>query len=295
MVYSPTPQLHLPRVLDGVLTQAVLTKLVGRWNDHDQVTAARSWKFRRRRLFSLQTFFVILLCCFLVLRNAASTTFARSDVQFEEEVPQPVDFIIDGSWIQTHHARFHELVWPSDHDGVTNAGYVSRVIVPRRLEDVDLLRLLAADQLRVELFPHRSRNPEVLVRILTNGLQLASPTHVRRKRWSMFSQGPGKWLVFLELAIQYPSKVMISRCSSTWHWAGLNETGLFSKRTVKMPIRALKVTCPCFARGFGFLAPAWPPAATHHPWLAWVSRPGHLLAICLFSSCLRHAIMAGRV
>lgn len=158
-----------------------------------------------------------------------------------------VDYLIEQSWVQKAYPRVLELAPPeSDSDDV-----VRRLLMPRRLEDVVFLRLLRAENLRVDLWPHRSAEPHMHVRIFTDALAFYPPAVPRRNFWTRWLSSDRQWLLVMQAVVHLPRGVALLGCSPQWRWADFNETEPQSlKEAVGLPFRVLEVACPLRPRGF---------------------------------------------
>lgn len=165
----------------------------------------------------------------------------------KDSKPLVVDYVIDRSWISQSHERMHELAPPV----ARISGSVLRLVMARRFEDLHLLRLLTPKQLHVELRPHQTQRSKLVVRILTDGLQLLSaPKPLSRLRRIMWFHRRQQWLVLLETVIHFPSSISATKCSSHWRWVDFSQAEQSAKEIIGTPFRVLEVSCPEMAKGF---------------------------------------------
>eukprot|EP00929_Paragymnodinium_shiwhaense_P080171 TRINITY_DN41797_c0_g2_i1.p1 TRINITY_DN41797_c0_g2~~TRINITY_DN41797_c0_g2_i1.p1 ORF type:complete len:359 (+),score=58.09 TRINITY_DN41797_c0_g2_i1:197-1273(+) len=210
-----------------------------------------------------------------------------------------VDFVIQRSWIRGLHARVYELeppVQPLLTEGGasqlqeepagcllrSDAGCLDgsandfrRLLMPRRFEDVQMLRLLPLDSLRIELWPRRGPGASVLVRVLTDALSFApNPRH------SLWQRPKRHWLVLLEASVSIPKTAGLWSCQTAWKWARVakdedvsediseepEETGnaeidreippQVPVRGGELPFRVVELRCPVAEDSLGqFLSP----------------------------------------
>lgn len=178
----------------------------------------------------------------------------------KEAVPACVHYVLDSTWVHGRewNQRVMELAPPRAPaaDGAGEAGrphsscnvssaddnIVRRILLPRRYEDIQLLRLLSAKHLRVELWPQRTKQPHLTVRVLTDAVSFS--TDVNRQRSSWFPPRR-RWLIFFQTILDLPDGVSLLSCNFEWRWATWNGTQQSS-----FPQRALEVSCPLRSRGF---------------------------------------------
>jgi len=160
-----------------------------------------------------------------------------------------VSYMVERQWVTKVQPRMLELEPPASINSEKNM--VRRLLVPRRHEDASFLRMLDAEQIRVDLLPHRSPSPHVHVRIYTSAITVQRLSH--RRQWANWF-GPEKgWLLFLQAVVDLPPGTHLS-CMSEWHWATNPANGLNGSETrttpslgaeaTGLPFRILEVTCP---------------------------------------------------
>jgi len=158
-----------------------------------------------------------------------------------------VDYLIRQSWVQQSYSRVLELAPPEDDSD----DVVRRLLVPRRLQDAMFLRLLHEANLRVDIWPHRSSEPHVHVRILTDALSVYSAAAPRRHFWTRWLSPDKQWFLVLQAVVHLPRGVALLDCSPQWRWADVNVTEFRSvEEAVGLPLRVLEVACPRRSRGF---------------------------------------------
>lgn len=157
------------------------------------------------------------------------------------------DYLIEQSWVQHAHPRVLELAPPEgDSDDV-----VRRLLLPRHVQDLRFLQLLPVEHLRVELWPHRSSEPHMHVRILTDAFSFYPAAEQQRPFWLRWPSPDKQWFLLLQAVVHLPPGVALLGCSPQWRWADVNETELLSfKEVVGSPFRVLEVACPRRPRGF---------------------------------------------
>jgi len=179
-----------------------------------------------------------------------SLTSPESDAPSEAaSAPGPahqVDYLIDNSWLHASSPRVLELAPPeSDSDNV-----VRRLIMPARIEDLVFLSLIRNENLRVDLWPHRSAELHMHVRIFTNALSIY-PAVSRRHFLARWLSSDRQWLLVLQAVVHLPRGVALLGCSPQWRWADFNETMPQAlKEAVGRPFRVLEVECPLQPHGF---------------------------------------------
>lgn len=164
-----------------------------------------------------------------------------------ESISNSVDYVIDHTWIAHTTPRMHVLATRREQPSI---GLVSRLLVPRYVEDMHLLRLLSTDQLRVEFRPlYRSPQTKILVRVLTDAFRLLPSSSLRSRRQPSFFGPRRQWLLFAEVALEFPAHVSVTRCRSTWRWAGLSAAETSASDAVAAPFRVLEIECPLRSQG----------------------------------------------
>lgn len=174
----------------------------------------------------------------------------------EVVAPEVVNYVVDSTWqfVPSWNHRVWELKPPGSVAPVVERGEgsifsasgedehsVRHILMPRRIEDLQLLRSLDTKHLRVELWPQRSKQPRLHVRVLTDAISFSSDT-LRQSR-SAWLPPRRRWLLFFQTVLDLPSGV--ASCSFEWRWVSLNGTQLSP-----MPLRVLEVVCPLRPRGF---------------------------------------------
>ncbi|CAE8663641.1 unnamed protein product, partial [Polarella glacialis] len=99
-----------------------------------------------------------------------------------------------------------------------------QLLLPRRLEDVTLLRSVASDRLLVEQRFETTLHwqPSLHVRILTDAVAFVSGAPGRRRPASLRQQRR-RWLVLLEADLALPRGTAPGACSCEWRWAKLSK------------------------------------------------------------------------
>eukprot|EP00418_Pyrodinium_bahamense_P087371 CAMPEP_0179063856 /NCGR_PEP_ID=MMETSP0796-20121207/27652_1 /TAXON_ID=73915 /ORGANISM="Pyrodinium bahamense, Strain pbaha01" /LENGTH=326 /DNA_ID=CAMNT_0020760793 /DNA_START=54 /DNA_END=1034 /DNA_ORIENTATION=+ len=220
-------RLALPLSMAGVALLAQICPSLGRWDLHSTHSAA-------------------------AVPPAFSAAPGKGVIWQDDEVSwstptAQVDYLIDQSWVQGAYPRVLELAPP---EGSPNEP-IRRLIMPRRLEDAHFLRLLSTEHLRVDLWPHRTPELHMHVRVFTDALSFYPAAEPRRGLWARWSSPDRRWLLLLQAVVHLPHGVALLGCSPEWRWAGVNETEpQVLGGAGGDPFRILEVACPRRPRGF---------------------------------------------
>jgi len=170
-----------------------------------------------------------------------------------------------------------------------DASLVRRLVVPMRLQDLHFLRLLSPEHLRVDLWPHRSLEPHLHVRVLTDALSFYPKRPEPRGISRLFASDGAQWLTLMQAVVHMPHGVALMSCNSEWRWADFNETELSWqeakawREAISPPFRVLEITCPRRPKGFLLQGPI----------IVSPSGPnGHMASRDILVSCFRAAFVA---
>jgi len=172
-------------------------------------------------------------------------------------VRRRVDYVIDSEWANSSTSRAYELKPPAETRAEAEgrdsflSGPARRLLMPLRLEDVEFLRLLNVDNLRVELWPHRSPEPHVHVRVFTDAIAFYPPP-VARKRWLLgrLFAPRRQWFLFFQALVHLPQGAALLGCTPEWRWAEFSESEVHLREAISGAFRVLEVSCPRRPRGF---------------------------------------------
>lgn len=234
------------------------------------------------------------LLAMLLLRSQSSGTESAGAVTAVTEPqhrPREVDYVIGNVWLKHSEQRALEIDTEQLDDTVQHRGQgsddgrVRRLVVPMRLQDVHFLRLVTTEHLRVDLWPHRSPEPHVHVRILTNAVSFqARKTEDQWRRFTRFFSSDGsQWLTLMQAVVHLPRGVSLMSCNAEWRWADFNETEASWREALAPPFRVLEIACSRRPRGFLLPGPIVLPP----------SRPdGRMATKDVVVSCFRVAFVA---
>lgn len=160
-------------------------------------------------------------------------------------VDKPLDYLLSIDWVQSVHPRVCELAPPPADE---NSRLQRRLLMPRRLQDLWLLRQLKEESLRVELLAHRIPSPHVHVQVYTNGVALYPPPP--RKRWLPARWLPPRrsWLSMFQAVAHFPQGIALLSCDYAWRWAAFNFTE--QPEAFNESFRVLEISCPRRLQGF---------------------------------------------
>lgn len=195
-----------------------------------------------------------LVAQMLQLPRRAAPEVAQHGLEDASALPKvAVDYIMTEAWVvHDRMARAREFAPPEVDDR-----RVVRLLTPRRHEDTHFLQHLSTEHLRVDLWPHRSPEPHVHVRISTDAIVFPHPAP--QSQWPGRWFAPRKqWLLLFEAVVHLPRGIALLGCIPTWRWAQFNFTDTGMVTEIGPPFRVLEVSCP--RRPRGFLSPPLPVA-----------------------------------
>ena len=178
--------------------------------------------------------------------SAAAAAKEKAAAEQEERQGIPVHYRVDRSWVQSSHQRLLWLAPP----GAGEDGWVRRLVMPLRLEDMHLMSSVGVEHLRAEIWPRSGAEPRLQVRVMTDALlimpeNLAGGSGRRRATRLRHSR---RWLLLLEATVGLPSGLLLAHCMPEWRWADLAESESQAREAIQAPFRVLEVSCPLFHR-----------------------------------------------
>jgi len=187
----------------------------------------------------------------------------EADVKVEIEVPETpvlpeVEYVIGNVWESSHQRRALELDAENLSVGAEgDSSRVRRLVVPMRLQDVHFLRLISPEHLRVDLWPHRTMEPHLHVRVLTDAVSFypRRPEPRRGLISRLFASDGTQWLTLMQAVVHMPHGTALMSCHSAWRWADFNETELSWREAIAPPFRVLEISCPRRPKGFLLQSP----------------------------------------
>lgn len=165
-----------------------------------------------------------------------------------------VDYVVDSTWLHAQALQPKVLVLepPAETGQNGTSSVVRRLVMPRKLEDLFFLRMVAEEHLRVEVWPHGTPHPHMHVRIYTDVISFP-PAVESQSRWSKvtrFLRSHRHWMLLLQVTVNVPKGVSLMGCSPIWRWVDVNNTNAFRSQVISPPFRVLEIACPLRPRGF---------------------------------------------